>query len=205
MKIKLLIILIFFLVLSLPAQEEIVTKIRNSYTEYNQNLKKSQEEGSTWIFPKITMTGERMERAIGLVERTTTFYYDYSNDHSEEKNDFIDVFVLRKIIYEQRATSNSYKLHEEYYFDEKEEFLFYYKKSTLNGCGEYRYYFDKAKPVKIKVNPFKKEEWTYEPDDPKNCDFIHYPKDFTKEDISNTEAVLKSAKKHRDTFMRIKN
>ena len=92
----------------------------------------------------------------------------------------------------------SVSIYIEYVFDEAEELIFYYLKAEGSECGEKRFYFDKEKLIKVKINSLGEEcieggaGYIYE-------DYERM-KDFSIEDYAKAKKIVKKAKAYTAFF-----
>jgi hypothetical protein len=201
-RVILLSILFIFSTIKISSQEEIVKKIRQTYIEYNKQLAESEKEGLDFYPPRFTINNVQNRPALGPVTISITYFYD-EHSNAEEAEGYADLknwVILRKVIYTEGMPS--YTEYKETLFDEKGNLLFHYIKSTGYECGEKRFYFNKDKLIKIKVNPITDEQCSNEEDFPV---YTKYAEKFTKDDLRWEKWVLNKALKNKQILENLYN
>jgi hypothetical protein len=189
--------LLIFSILNLSAQEEIVTKIRKAYTEYNTQLEKYKAEGTDFLPAKYEINTVQNRPALGPVQVKFSYYFDEVTKEvvGEEPDILSTEGFLRKVVYFESMPS--FIDYREFFYDEKGNIIFYYSKLTGYTCGEKRFYFDKGKMIKIKFNPITDKDCG----DEKFPDFTRTTGKFTKDDLDWEKWVLKVASYHNKAFL----
>jgi len=182
----------------LNAQEEIVTKIRKSYTDFNQQIENFKAEGLDYMPAKYEIKTVQNRPALGPVDIRFTYFFDeFTNEKDEEDlskrntNGF-----LRKVVYSESMPS--FTDYREFFFDEKGSLLFYYSKLTGYTCGEKRFYFDKGKLIKVKFNPIEAKDC-----EDRLPDFTRNTGKFTKDDMDWEKWIIKLAGNHTKAFLNL--
>jgi hypothetical protein len=179
----------------LNAQEEIVTKIRKSYTDFNQQLENYKAEGLDYMPAKYEIKTIQNRPALGPVDIRFTYFFDeFTNENEEDLGKRNTKGFLRKVVYSESMPS--FTDYREFFFDEKGSLLFYYSKLTGYTCGEKRFYFDKGKLIKVKFNPIEAKDC-----EDKLPDFTHNTGKLTKDDMDWEKWIIKVAGNHTKAFL----
>jgi len=187
-----IIIILAALIFSLSAAAQTETEIRNHYTEVNNLIKESMEngfEGPLYSNEWTNNSNSRSWPAVGIYSETTDFWYDDPPDHistSERnpKNVLLKVEISRK--------SSHLMTNEEYLF-KNGKLLFYYKYEGEEGQEwETRMYYNiKGILFKSSVKANGKELTA---------------KDFLTEDYKdfkpNAIKTMNNGKKYQDLFVK---
>jgi hypothetical protein len=185
------------------AQEELVTKIRKTYTDYNNELEQYMSEGLDFMPQVFRIKTVQMRPALGPVEIEISYFFDEQTLETEnpDNNSRNTKGVLRKIVYKEAMPS--FTEYRELFYDTSGKLLFYYAKSTGSICGEKRVYFNQLKMVKIKFNPVTGKECPDENDPFRLMDFTRYPGKYTKDDLEWEKWILGYAGTHAKAFQNL--
>lgn len=195
---KALTITLFFLTFGcnfLSAQEEIVSKIRKIYIDYNKQIESYAAEGLDFLPAKFEIKTTENRPALGPVEIKFTYFFDKISKEGTGENEYeqsTDGF-LRKVVYTESMPS--FTDYREFFYDEKGSLLFYYSKLTGYTCGEKRFYFDKGKLIKVKFNPIESKDC-----EDKLADFTRSSGKFTKDDLDWEKWIIIVAGHHTNAF-----
>jgi len=182
------------------SQEDVVSKIRKSYNEYNKAILQAESEQMSWLPPKMVVSFDKMERAIGLVSYSRVFYYDIVDEFVEngEATEYVYKSSLRKLIINSKSVS--YQNYAEYFYDENEKLIFFYSKSHMEMNLEERFYFNNKQAVKIQVSSINTSNSVE-----KAINYTHYSKDFTEPDKEKILKIMHDAESYKLTFHNLQN
>lgn len=179
------------------AQEDVVTKIRQSYNTYNQLIVGSNEEGLEYFPPHFEVKSTQNRPALGPVNISISYYYSEISDE-EEPDWYRNEAIIRKVVYKESMPS--YTDYQEFFYDENGKLIFYYSKLTGYSCGEKRLYFDNEKLIKIKFNPLTGEDCL---SDEKFPEFTRLSGKLTKDDLDWEKWTIKKAGRHQNALINL--
>jgi hypothetical protein len=177
------------------AQEEIVTKIRKAYTDYNNKLEADIFVEADYLPARYEIKTVQNRPGLGPVNVNFTYYFDEQTKGAIAEDDYVlntEAFLRKVIITQSMPAFIDYI---EIFYDEKGKLLFCYSKLTGYTCGEKRFYFDKGKMIKIKFNPIQANGC-----EDKLPDFTRTTGSYTKDDLNWEKWVIKVAGNHSLAF-----
>lgn len=136
---------------------------------------------------------------IGFQFTNMRFYYEFLQNG--ETGEILESPLVKVTLDYMIAASVS--IYIEYVFNEAEGVVFYYLRAEGAECGEKRFYFDKEKLVKIKINSLgdkcieSEAGYIYEN--------YERSKDFNTEDYSKAKQIVKKAKAYSSFFDEMEN
>ncbi|MFN8258217.1 MAG: hypothetical protein U0W24_21190 [Bacteroidales bacterium] len=178
---------------NLHAQEEIITKIRKVYNEYNSKLEADKASGMEFLPNRYEIKNIQNRPGLGPVNVNINYFFDETTTGNFADENTETTSTLRKVVTIQSAPSfNDYT---EFFYSENGQLLFCYSKLTGYFCGEKRFYFDKGKMIKIKFNALDVAGC-----EDKQNEFTRTTGSYTKEDLNWEKWVIKIAQNHSVAF-----
>jgi len=151
---KNLVLILAFYPLFIFGQKQTVQKIDSTIQAYQFLIESYEADDLDFYPPHFTISSSLMERAIGLVNTTTTIYFDLNENENE--TDVEDVPVIRMV--DVNIHSGSYQISKTFFYNELGVFQYYFYKEIGYDCYQLEYYFNQLKPILIKQKSLKTNE-----------------------------------------------
>jgi hypothetical protein len=185
---KVIITFCFILAVSqLFSQSGVKEKIDRHVAEINSSISDDGDFHDTYMVHEIKF--ETNKRAIGKQYTSVKFYYPFPIDsvvEADENTQFLYIYeppVFVSVEYNIAAAQNNTF---NYYFDEGSLVYYSYLSEGAYGNENEKYYFNKDKLVSFETHSAEKNNAK--------------DKDFTENDLSSAEGILKKASEYKKMF-----